>query len=240
MKTKILFLLNLLTMTLGFNAQPGFVSTLKHNVPIDSIMLSDPAILADKATNMYYMTGSGELLWKSKNLKVWDGPYQVVAHDKSSWMGEHPMIWAAELHAYKGKYYYFATFTNYAIKVDTVNAKSLERRSSHVLVSNKPDGPYVPMRDDIYLPANKLTLDGTFWVDKDSIPYMVYCHEWLQNYNGTVERIRLKPDLSGTIGEEKILFRSSNSPWSRERGDDNLPSKCTDRHRGCFAREPVV
>ena len=33
--------------------------------PIDSIRLSDPFILADKATNSYYMTGTGGMMWKS-------------------------------------------------------------------------------------------------------------------------------------------------------------------------------
>ena len=73
------------------------------------------------------------------------------------------MIWAAELHPYKGKYYYFATFTNQAVKIDTVQGNVIERRASHVLVSDNPDGPYVPMKDSTYLPADKPTLDGTFW-----------------------------------------------------------------------------
>jgi hypothetical protein len=49
---------------------------------------------------------------------------------------------------------------------------------------------------------------------------MIYCHEWLQNLNGTVEKIMLKPDLSGTIGRGQVLFRASNSPWSREKDKD--------------------
>ena len=48
---------------------------------------------------------------------------------------------------------------------------------------------------------------------------MVFCGEWLQNWNGTIEKIELKPDLSGTVGEPKVLFRASDSPWSRERDE---------------------
>lgn len=70
------------------------------------------------------------------------------------------MIWAAELHRYKDKYYYFATFTNRSVKIDTVAGNIIERRASHVLVSNKPDSPYVPMQDPIYLPAHMPTLDS--------------------------------------------------------------------------------
>jgi len=202
----------------------------KLHVPTDSITLSDPFILADKPTNMYYMTGTGGMLWKSKDMKFWDGPYKMTQTDPTSWMGPNPMIWAAEIHPYKGKYYYFATFTNRAVKIDTVKGTAIERRASHVLVSDKPDGPYVPMADPTYLPANKPTLDGTFWIDKDGKPYMIYCYEWLQNWNGTIEKIELKPDLSGSIGEGKLLFRASESPWSREKDENgkDKPNKVTD------------
>ena len=228
MRLTILFVLCLLCVQ-PLRAQENPVR-IRINVPLDSIRLSDPFILADKATNTYYMTGTGGMLWKSADLKRWDGPYAVAQPDPDSWMGPKPMIWAAELHAVNGKYYYFATFTNRAVKIDTVGENSIERRASHVLVSDKPDGPYVPMRDATYLPADKPTLDGTYWVDRDGKPYMVYCYEWLQNNNGTIEKIELKPDLSGSIGPGKLLFRASDSPWSREKdatGRDR-PNKVTD------------
>ncbi|MGB8716175.1 MAG: glycoside hydrolase family 43 protein, partial [Rhodanobacteraceae bacterium] len=200
------------------------------DIPLDSIHLSDPFILADQPSQTYYMTGTGGRMWKSKDLKTWNGPYDVVKTDPNSWMGKDPMIWAAELHKYKGKYYYFATFTNSDIKIDTVKGNIIPRRASHILVSGKPDGPYVPMQDSTYLPSNKPTLDGTFWVDEDDKPYMIYCHEWLQNWNGTIEKIQLKPDLSGSIGKAKILFRATDSPWSKERNDEGeiVPNKVTD------------
>lgn len=203
---------------------------VRKNIPLDSIRLSDPCILADKKTSTYYMTGTSGMLWKSKDLKMWEGPYQVVKTDPNSWMGPHPMIWAAELHTYRGRYYYFATFTNRSVKIDTVGGNVIERRACHVLVSDKPDGPYVPMNDPTYLPPDKPTLDGTFWVDKNKKPYMIYCYEWLQNGNGTIEKIELKPDLSGTIGNGKVLFRASDSPWSREKDKSGkaVPNKVTD------------
>lgn len=202
---------------------------IKENIPLDSIRLSDPCILADKNTSMYYMTGTGGKLWKSRDLKSWSGPYTVAKTDPESWMGKNPMIWAAELHAYKGKYYYFATFTNRDVKIDTVKGNAIERRASHVLVSDRPDGPYVPMKDPVYLPANKPTLDGTFWIDADDKPYMVYCYEWLQNWDGTIESIELKSDLSGSVGDGKLLFRARESPWSREKEDGvDKPNKVTD------------
>lgn len=111
----------------------------RKNIPLDSIYLSDPFIMADQKTNMYYMTGTGGLLWKSSDLTLWEGPFRVAETDSTSWMGPHPMIWAAEIHPYKGKYYYFATFTNRAVNIDTVKGNVINRRACHVLVSNNPD-----------------------------------------------------------------------------------------------------
>jgi len=96
-------------------------------------------------------------------------------------------------------------------------------------VSDKPDGPYVPMADSTYLPANRPTLDATLWIDKDKKPYLLYCGEWLENWNCTVEKIQLKPDFSGTTGQSKVLFHSSESPWSKEKRDgETVPNKVTD------------
>lgn len=211
-------------------AQNRISQKIRKDIPLDSITLSDPAILADSKTKMYYMTGTGGKMWKSKDLKLWTGPFKVTQTNANSWMGSNPEIWAAELHEYKGRFYYFATFTNKSVFIDTVHGNKINRRASQILVSDKPDGPYVPMRDSIYLPAHKPTLDGTFWVDKNGKPYMIYCYEWLQNWNGTIEKIELKPDLSGSIGEGKVLFRASDSPWSREKGENGKirPSKVTD------------
>jgi beta-xylosidase len=209
-----------LSFSLQSKTQQIGLPEVKKNTRLDSIVLSDPFILADSKTNMYYMTGTGGLLWKSKDMKLWDGPYKVSQTDSNSWMGPRTIIWAAEIYPYKNRYYYFATFTNRAVKIDTFRGNAIERRACHVLVSDHRGGPYVPMKDSTYLPANKPTLDATLWVDKDGKPYMVYCYEWLQNWNGTIEKIELKPDLSGTIDTGKVLFRASEAPWSREKDDD--------------------
>ncbi|RXG24155.1 glycoside hydrolase family 43 protein [Leeuwenhoekiella marinoflava] len=226
MEKSFVLIVSLFVTAIGFTQR----FTAKKNIPLDSIRLSDPYILADEASQTYYMTGTGGRLWKSKDLKYWEGAFKVTDTDPDSWMGPRPMIWAAELHQYKGNYYDFATFTNRAVKIDTVDGNVIERRASHVLVSNTPEGPYKPMEDEIYLPADRPTLDGTFWVDKDGKPYMIYCGEWLEKGNGTMEKIELKPDLSGSIGAGELLFKASDSPWSREKdknGNDKN-SKVTD------------
>lgn len=164
MKKRELLLLLFSLCSVLVSAQQKVPNRFRTNIPLDSIHLSDPCILADKKTSTYYMTGTGGLLWKSKDLARWEGPYRVAETDPNSWMGPKPEIWAAELHEYNGKYYYFATFTNNAIKIDTVKGNVIPRRASHILVSDKPDGLYKPMKDPTYLPENMPTLDGTFWV----------------------------------------------------------------------------
>ncbi|MDE6629366.1 MAG: family 43 glycosylhydrolase, partial [Muribaculaceae bacterium] len=161
-------------MTLTASAQRRGVPQVRHDVPRDSIQLSDPAILADSATQTYYMTGTGGMLWKSRDLERWSGPYIVAQPDTASWMGRRPMIWAAELHRYDGRYYYFATFTNNATTImRNSEGTDVPRRASHILVADTPDGPYRPLGPADYLPAGRPTLDGTFWVESDGKPYMV-------------------------------------------------------------------
>jgi len=41
---------------------------------------------------------------------------------------------------------------------------------------------------------------------------MVYAHEWIQVIDGTMEAIRLKDDLSDSIGEPIHLFKASDAP----------------------------
>lgn len=201
----------------------------RHDVPRDSIILSDPCVLADAATHTYYMTGTGGRLWNSSDLKTWSGPYDVIAPDTSSWMGPRPAVWAAEIHPYNGRYYYFATFTNDSIEIARNHNGRIPRRASHVLVADTPEGPYKPVGKADYLPADRPTLDGTFWVEPDGTPYMVFCGEWLYNDDGTMEAIPLAADLSAPAGEPFILFKASASPWSREKiNGATVPNRVTD------------
>ena len=68
-----------------------------RTLPIDSMSMSDPYILADDATKTYYLTGSGGGIYKSKDLKTWTGPYG--AYDVTgTWMEGINFVAAAEIH----------------------------------------------------------------------------------------------------------------------------------------------
>ena len=185
-------------------------------IPFDSLIMNDPYILADDATQMYYMVGSGGTLWKSPDLKMWTGPYLYIEVDTTSWTGPNPLMWAPELHKYKGKYYCFVTFTNTQMIVDTIPGRyNVQRRSTHILTSQKPEGPYRPLSEHIYLPENWSVLDGTLW-EEDGKPYLVFCHEWMQTVDGIMKYVELSPDLSESIGEPASMFKASDAPWPRE------------------------
>ena len=99
-------------------------------------------------------------------------------------------------------------------------------RGSVIAVGDSPDGPFELLtKDGPHPPRDFMTLDGTLYVDPDGRPWMVYCHEWIQKIDGTVEAIRLSDDLATTVGRPIQLFRGSDAPWlnaSLEASNDQL------------------
>jgi hypothetical protein len=193
---------------------PGEVVTTTLN----EMSMSDPYIFADDATKTYYMTGSGGGIYKSKDLKTWTGPYG--AYDVSgTWMEGINFVAAAEIHSVNGKYYYAASFGDRKELVDVVPRRyNVYRHQTMILVSDKAEGPYKLANPDLnydYLPHSWDIIDGTIWYE-DSIPYFVFVHEWMQTIDGTMEYVKLSPDLSKTITEPILLFHASEAPWALE------------------------
>jgi hypothetical protein len=187
-------------------------------VSLDELNMSDPFILPDQATHKYYLTSSGGRIYTSSDLKMWTGPYPAF-DVKGTWMEGTRGVAAAELHHINGKYYYVGTFRNGKELVDVVPRRyNVYRSTSQVLASEKPEGPYKLMNPDPdygFLPRNWATLDGTLWYEGGT-PYLVFVHEWVQAIDGTIEYVRLSPDLSSTISKPKCLFRASEAPWVLE------------------------
>lgn len=178
----------------------------------------DPFILPVAATKTYYLLtsminrgGPGVSVFASKDLEHWRGPYSVFRVPTNFW--SQAGAWAPEMHFYKGKYYLFVTFnTDDKLPTQENWGRTQVKRGSQILVADSPLGPFQPFQNHATLPADKMTLDGTLWVE-DGVPYMVYCHEWVQIKDGAIEVTRLKDDLSGTVGEPTVLFRASAAPW---------------------------
>lgn len=198
--------------------QPRGPQDSNEITPLANIRMRDPCIMPDAVTQTYYIVGSGGnsvRVYTSKDLKTWQGPKTIFRTPEDVWGGIRVIgIWAPEMHKYQGKYYLFLTFdTRDPLSEQWRNWLPRVTRGSQVLVGDSPMGPFTPFQNRSTLPPDMMTLDGTLWVE-DGVPYMVFCHEWVQIVNGSIDFIRLKDDLSGTVGEPKTLFYAAEAPWS--------------------------
>ena len=207
---------SLLLLATALAQEPNSTNTIK----LANIRMRDVCILPDAASKTYYMVGPGGRgvrAYTSKDLVNWQGPRFIFRAPTNIW-GDIPIvsIWAPELHAYRGRYYLFLTFdTRNRFPEQWRNWLPRVTRGSQVLGSDSPTGPFTPFTNHSTLPVDMMTLDGTLWVE-DGAPYMVFCHEWVQIKDGTVESVRLKDDLSATDGEPVRLFHGSDAAWSKK------------------------
>lgn len=211
-------------------AQP---SGERDTIHLRDISMRDVCVLADPATQTYYMVGPGRQrrepgadpgprraqvrVYTSRDLATWSGPQPIYTVTDGLW-GDIRVrgIWAPELHAYNDKYYLFLTFdTRHEFPEQWRDWRPRVYRGSQVLVADAPTGPYRPFANCSTLPTDMMTLDGTLWVE-EGVPYMVFCHEWVQIKNGSVCYVRLTDDLSATVGEPTRLFDGSDGPWVRK------------------------
>ena len=133
----------------------------------------------------------------SDDLEEWSGPKCVFEKNKGFW-GETD-FWAPEVHVYQGKLYMFASFK-----------AAGRRRATHILMADEPDGIFVPLLNRPVTPPEWDCLDGTFYVDKKSIPHIVFCHEWTQIGDGTVCEMKLSDNLIEAVSEPRILWHASD------------------------------
>ncbi len=180
--------------------------------------IRDPFVLVD---------GGHYYLYESK---PWSGGNEVFVRrgaDLVTWTGREPAmvlpkdvhataIWAPEVHKYNGKYYLFVTITEKEgtrdIKAMSARAKksSLAPRGTWIFVADRPTGPFKPVKKGPVPPAEYQTLDGTLLVE-DGKPYMVYCHEWTQMGNGTIEYAPLAPDFASFLEPPKTLLDAESA-----------------------------
>ncbi len=193
--------------------------------------LRDPFILADQASQTYYLVTSSVKpadlkanavsVLTSTDLQMWTGPYPVFEIGPDFWAQGH--IWAPEMHRYGDKYYLFATMNGSRRLPDEPWPDWPEKtaRGTQVLVADSPMGPFRPFANRSHTDPNLMALDGTLWVE-DGIPYMIYCHEWVQVRNGTIDLVRLRDNLSGVAGPPITLFKASDAPWTPEGRDRHV------------------
>lgn len=188
--------------------------------PLNCIHASDPFILASEADSTYYMYSSGGggkvMARSSKDLKMWTKPFIVMQFPATHWAGEKAPSWAAEVHFYKGKYYLFTTSHNKEVIEHIEDRYDIPRRATQIYVADSPRGPFRDFTNNRqHTPRTWASLDGTLWVE-DGTPYMVFCHEWLQTIDGTMEAVRLPDDLGVPMEKPFTLFKASDARWSKE------------------------
>jgi arabinan endo-1,5-alpha-L-arabinosidase len=178
----------------------------------DSIQIRDPYILAMEETRTYYLYGTtdkncwgdhgtGFDAYRSVDLEHWEGPFEVFRPEPCFWADRN--FWAPEVYAYGGQYVMFASF------------KSPDRcRGTQVLVSDSPLGAFRPLSTEPVTPPQWECLDGTLFIDDQDVPWMIFCHEWIQVKDGEMCAIQLTPDLCQSVGEPVVLFRASEAPWT--------------------------
>ncbi len=176
----------------------------------DEIRIRDPFILTDLENKCYYMYGTTALekdslhaghsfsVYKSYDLETFDEAKVIFDGAKCDFSADRD-FWAAEVHKWGGKYYLFGS----------CKAEG-KCRTTHIFVSDTPDGEYLPVSEKPITPEGWECLDGTFYVE-DGKPYMVFSHEWVQVGDGEIWAQELSPDLTRAKGEPFMLFRASDN-----------------------------
>ena len=166
--------------------------------------LRDPFILVEDG--VYYAYGTSWKCFKNTSGSL-DGPFKKIeievklAHPDTDG-GSH---WAPEVHKYNGSYYMFTTYLNSKTK----------HRGCIILRSDSPEGPFVEITDGHVTPSGWDAIDGTFYVDPDGQPWMVFVHEWtsMPGGIGAFAAAKLSDDLTHFISEPKELFKADEPVW---------------------------
>ena len=209
----------ILAMALATSCTARHSTAPEAVIPIDSIYCRDPFIVADKSTGTYYLYKSsttpeglgGVEVFTSRDLKMWTEPERVFTVPEDNFLTGD--VWAPEVHGYKGAWYLFATLNTDRMWAERVaDWPDFLYRGTQTFRSESLKGPFLPLAKEPVTPRDFMALDGTLWVE-DGIPYMVFCHEWVQVVDGTFEAMPLKDDLSEAAGGSVILFKASDAPW---------------------------
>ena len=182
----------------------------------NKIHIRDPFVFPNSGDETYYLFGTTSLrskqeqmpgfdFYKSQDLLEWEGPFPAFRPLPSFWGTTN--FWAPEVHHYHDRYYLFGSF-----KAD------FHYRGTQILVADEVSGPYTPLTEGPITPRNWECLDGTFYVDPQGDPWMIFCHEWVQVHNGAMVALQLSPDLKSAVNPPVFLFNASEASWVRQPG----------------------
>ena len=96
----------------------------------------------------------------------------------------------------------FATFT-----------QDNEWKATYILKADSPVGPFAPHSNGPVTPRDWQSLDGTLYISKNGIPYLVFCHEHAQIVDGTICYVQLNDALTDAVTEPVTIFAASECSW---------------------------
>ena len=171
--------------------------------------LRDPCILVENG--VYYAYGTGWVCYKNTSGKL-DGEWKSLGVVAQKPEQADNNFWAPEVHKYNGAYYMFTTY----------HSSVTGHRGCTIMKSDSPEGPFVEITDGHVTPHDWDSIDGTFYVDTDGQPWMIFVHEWTSTDDGIgrMAAAKLSDDLTHFISEPIELFRADDPSWSRAQVTD--------------------
>lgn len=171
--------------------------------------LRDPCILVEDG--VYYAYGTRWIGFKNTSGDL-RGEWQELGVVAQIPANAETNYWAPEVHKYKGAYYMFTTY----------RSSVTGHRGCTIMKSDSPEGPFVEITNGHITPSDWDSIDGTFYVDPDGQPWMVFVHEWTSTDDGIgrMAAAKLSDDLTHFISEPVELFRADDPSWSRAQVTD--------------------
>lgn len=192
------------------------------------IKIRDPFVLPVAAERAYYLYGTTDKLpsgnhrgegfdtFRSCDLIHWEGPFPAFRPKPGFWGTNR--FWAPEVHAWRNRYYMFATFSS-----------DISPLGTQILVSDDPLGPFRLHSPEPVTPTGCACLDGTLYLENDGQPWMIFSRDWPQIDVGRYSALPLREDLRAAAGPAFDLFAVNAAPWVRtppwqeERTSNGLP-----------------
>lgn len=184
--------------------------TMKDAIITSSIpQLRDPCVVVEDG--VYYAYGTGWHCFENDSGSL-AGPFRDLGVCVEIPADADTNFWAPEVHRYLGKYYMFTTY----------KSKSTGHRGCSIFVSDKPEGPFREITDGHATPPDWDSIDGTFYVDEDGQPWMIFVHEWTSTDDGCgrMAAAKLSDDLTRFVSEPVELFRADDPAWAANKVTD--------------------
>lgn len=173
--------------------------------------LRDPCVLVED--DAYYIYGTGWVCYKNTSGSL-DGEWEYLGVVAQKPAESDNNYWAPEVHKYKGAYYMFTTY----------HSSVTGNRGCTIMKADRPEGPFREITNGHITPHDWDSIDGTFYVDEDGQPWMVFVHEWTSTNDGIgrMAAAKLSDDLTHFISEPIELFRADDPSWT----DSNVTDGC--------------